>query len=447
MSQILSIPLSLSVVVSAATGATVEVEETVCTSGNPNNGAGALWCYGAPLIARIGERVFVSAMEVGEGMPPLCNTRPRIFMRDENEWHVVWRPDDFLEREPCPIVCFQNDVMLSVNPLINITESRRGVCNPHLLKFSVSNLKRPPKTTPLPPFLRGNTIQPKWVDKTTFTEHSYRGIAADSVRGEILLLNIDAKTGEQCWSFYDANGDWVKYGRIRFPIRSCYPQVELRNRAAHVLAIGDIVEPKEEWRHYKHEKTKRDWDYVFRRLFYTWTPDAEKADFASPIEVEDVDATGGHISNLDLWVDANGDAHLLYIKQPVAPILRDRYFPNLRITRSLEYCIISNGKVVKQDTLLISGEDITGDMATYARFHATPDGKLFAVYACSPSGMKIMQISPQCAKPINLELQEPFHTFFTASERSGSKRSDIIDIFGIASEPGKLRYARIRLSS
>lgn len=436
MSQFLSIPLTLSVVVSATTiNAIVEVEETVCTTGNPNNGAGALWCYGAPLVTRIDEHMFVSAMEVGEGIPPLCNTRPRIFMRDKDEWHLVWHADDFREREPCPIVCFQNGtIMLSVNPLIDVTESRRGACNPHLLKFS-ANLKA------IPP----QAIQPKWVDDTTFTEHSYRGIAADGARGEILLLNIDAKTGDQCWSFYDINGDWVNCGQIRFPIRSCYPQVELRNRVGHVLAIGDIVEPVEEWRRYKHEQTKRDWDYVFRRLFYAWTPNAATTDFAPSIEVEDVDATGGHVSNLDLWIDANGDAHLLYIKQPVVPILRKRYFPDLRLTRSLEHCIISNGEVVKRNTLLIGGEDITGDTPTYARLHATPDGKLFAIYACSPSAMKIMQISPKCSEPIELKLQEVFHTFFTASERSGSKPSDIIDIFGIASEPGKLRYAQVRL--
>jgi len=423
-------------VISAATiKVTVEVEETVCTVGNPNNGAGALWCYGAPLIARISERVFVSAMEVGEDIQPLCNTRPRIFMRYEDKWRLVWRPDEFLEREPCPIVCFQNDqFILSVNPLIDATESRRGACNPHLLKFSVSNLDEPPQK-----------LQPKWVDDTTFTEHSYRGIAADGARGEILLLNIDAKTGEQCWSFCDASGNWVNCGRIRFPIRACYPQVELRNRAAHVLAIGDIVEPIEEWRRYKHEKTKRDWDYVFRRLFYTWTPDAATTDFAAPIEVENVDTTGGHISNLDLWVDANGDAHLLYIKQPVAPLLREGFFPNLRLTKSLEYCIIKRGEVVSRNTLLISGENISGDTPNYARLHATPDGRLFAIYACSPSGMKIMPISPQIAEPIKLELQKPFHTFFTASERSGSNRSNVIDILGIASEPGKLRYARVRL--
>ena len=41
----------------------------------------------------------------------------------------------------------------------------------------------------------------------------------------------------------------------RLPIRACYPQVALRDRAAHVLAIGDIVEPNEAWRAHKKEAT------------------------------------------------------------------------------------------------------------------------------------------------------------------------------------------------
>ncbi len=415
--------------------ATVEVEETVCTSGSPNNGAGALWCYGAPLVARIGERVFVSAMEVGEGIPPLCNTRPRIFMRDDDGWRVVWHPDDFREREPCPVVCFQDGTLiLSVNPLIDVTESRRGACNPHLLQFSAYNFDAPPKPT-----------QPKWMENTRFTEHSYRGIAADGARCEILLFNIDAPTGDQCWSVFDADGNYRNGGRIQFPIRACYPQVELHNRAGHILAIGDIVEPNEDWRTYKYEKTQRQWDYVFRRLFYTWTPDATTTDFAPPIEVEDVDAAGGHISNLDLWVDADGNAHLLYIKQPTVPLLRERYFPEIRLTRTLEHCVIKSGEVVSRSKLLVGGEDIAGDAPIYARMCATPDGKLFAVCTCNPPAVKVMQISPQLAKPINLELHRPFRTFFTATERGGSKPSDIIDLFGITDEPYTLRYARVKL--
>ena len=56
-------------------GVTTEVEEVVATCGAPNNGAGPFWCSGAPMLVRVGEEVFASAMEVGEGVPPLSNTR------------------------------------------------------------------------------------------------------------------------------------------------------------------------------------------------------------------------------------------------------------------------------------------------------------------------------------------------------------------------------------
>lgn len=48
----------------------VEVEEDITTCLPPNNGAGPFWCYGSPLIVRIGDDVFVSAMETGENVPP-----------------------------------------------------------------------------------------------------------------------------------------------------------------------------------------------------------------------------------------------------------------------------------------------------------------------------------------------------------------------------------------
>jgi len=414
---------------------TVEVEESVCHTGNPNNGAGAFWCYGAPLIVRIGERVFVSALEVGEGVVPLCNTRPRVMMRGENGWQVVWHPEEFREREPCPLVGFHDGTLaLSVNPLINATGARQGACRPHLRLFPAGDLKSPPQE-----------VQPQWGEGNTFTEHSYRGIACDGARGEVLLLNIDAHTSEQCWGLRDARGTWLRMGKIRFPIRACYPQVALRHRAAHVLAIGDIVEPIEEWRQYKREKTQREWDYVFRRLFYTYTPDASTTDFVPPMEIDTVDATGGHILNLDLWLDANGDAHVLYLKQPVVPLIREKFFPQMRLTKSLEHAVIRKGQVVSRQTLLSSGEGITGDAPTYARFHATPDGRLFVIYTCDPSAMKLMPLLPQRAQPVTLPVSDPLRTFFTATERGGSKPSNVLDLLGVGRDAATLRYVRVRL--
>ncbi len=426
-------------------GPLVEVEEVVCTYAPPGNGAGPLWCYGAPLLVRWGNNVFVSAMETGKDVPKLCNTRWQLFGRNQNGWRLLYTPDAFREREPCPLVAFSDGrLFLSTNPSLTPPGTYYGRCDPHLVEFSASNPQLPPRTLPA-----------HWEGEASFTDHSYRGIASDAVRAEILLLNIHSRTGEQWWAFLEGNGKWSKQGRIRFPIRACYAQVALRDRAAHVLAIGDIVEPNAEWRAYKREKTGREWDYVFRRLFYTWSPDVSRTEFAKPLELDNLDSTAGYIRNLDLWLDSKGAAHVLYLKMPVqSALLRDKFFPEKKITTSLEYAVLRRGEVVRRSTLVKGGEGASGEIPGNARFHATDDGRLFVIYYCGGRDAKgktlsenrILQILPRRgAKPITLPLKHPFTTFFTAAERGGSRPSNVIDLFGSGHQPRTLRYARIQL--
>ncbi|KPL09137.1 hypothetical protein AMJ85_07125, partial [candidate division BRC1 bacterium SM23_51] len=385
--------------------AVVEAEEAVTTCASPNNGAGPLWCYGAPLLVRQGDEVFASIMETGEGVPPLCNTRWRLFRRSGDGWKLLHHAQAFREREPCPLVAFADGrLFLSTNPSTQPRGTKYGACDPHLLRFSASDPDR-----------EGEPLRPTWADGATFTDHSYRGIAADAARGELLALNIDARTGNYFWGFRNDSGQWSRQGRIAFSIRACYPQVALKDRAAHVLAIGDIVEPNEQWRQYKYEKTKRNWDYVFRRLFYTWTPDIARADFAGPLELDTVEATAGHISNLDLWIDRRGSAHLLYLKRSVASaLLRDRFFPDEPIVTSLEYAVVSKGQVVSRRTLLNGGEGAGSEIPGFARFHATDDGRLFVVFLCHGttaegkplSENRILQILPhrEGLRPVTIDL-------------------------------------------
>jgi len=423
----------------------VEVEEVVCTFVPPGNGAGPLWCYGAPLIVRLQDSVFVSAMETGEGVPKLCNTRWQLFERDQRGWQLAQKADAFREREPCPLVGFSNGrLFLSVNPSLSPPGTHYGPCDPHILEFSAERLKQFP-----------GQLRPVWEGETRFTDHSYRGIASDAAQGEILLLNIHSQTGEQFWSFLDKNGKWSGQGKIRFPIRSCYPQVALSDRAAHVLAISDIVEPNEEWRAYKKEKTGRSWDYVFRRLFYTWSPNIAQTDFAEPLELENVDSTAGYIRNLDLWLGPRESAHVLYLKMPVqSALLRDKFFPEMKITTSLEYAILRKGNVVRRATLVKGGEGAANEIPGNARFHATKDGRLYVIYYCGGrdkngkpvSENRILQALPNTgAKPVTIPLKYPFTTFFTATERGGSSPSNTVDLFGTGHQRNTLRYARIRL--
>ena len=425
--------------------AVVEVEEVVCSYVPPDNGAGPLWCYGAPLLVRWKGDVFVSATETGKDVPKLCNTRWQLFGRGQGGWQLVHKPDSFREREPCPLVVFSDGrLFLSINASLTPPGTQYGACDPHLMECSANNLQGDPRP-----------VRPPWQKDSRFTDHSYRGIAADGARGEILLLNIHSRTGEQWWAFLDEGGKWSKQGQIRFPIRACYPQVALREGAAHVLAIGDIVEPNEEWRKYKRQKTGREWDYVFRRLFYTWTPTIAETDFAEPLELENLDATAGYIRNLDLWVDSRGGAHILYLKKPVqSALLRDAFFPEEKMTTSLEYAVLRRGQVVRRSTLVKGGEGASTEVPGNARFHATEDGELFVVYYCGGtdragqrvSENRILHVLPEGgAKAIRIPLDHPFTTFFTASERGGSPPSKIIDLFGSGHEPRTLRYARIRL--
>ncbi|MEW6238624.1 MAG: hypothetical protein AB1656_24840 [Candidatus Omnitrophota bacterium] len=421
-----------------------EVEEDVTEFESPNNGAGPLWCYGSPLIARDGGRIYVNASETGKDVPPLCNTRWRILERTKDQWKIFAQAEQFREREPCPLVLLSNRMLyLSINPSTQPPGTQYGPCEPNLLRFSLDDPQKAPEA-----------VQPDWAEGTEFTDHSYRGVAADGDANEILLFNIHAKTGEQYWSLCNAGEEWIAKGKIAFPIRSCYPQTALSHRAGHIMAVGDIVEPTPEWRAYKKEKTGRDWDYVFRRLFYAWSPDLTHSDFHEPIEIENVDATAGHIRNLDLWIGKDGSAYLLYAINPVQnALMRDRYFPDRKLETILQCAIVREGAVVKKFAIAHGGEGLEEPEPHYARFYSAPDGALYVVMYVqgkdkegkSIAENRIQRIWPEMGEAKPIPLKEPFTTFFTVTERGGSKPSNWIDLYGTGGRPNVLRYARVRL--
>jgi hypothetical protein len=424
---------------------TVEVEEIVTRYTPANNGAGPMWCYGSTVIVRQGDEVFLSVIETGEGVPLLCNTRWQLWHRSANGWKLVQAEKEYRQREPCPIGMFhEGPVFLSVNPSTEPAGTKYGPCMPLVLEFDPANPAAPAKKH-----------QPAWADGTYFTDHSYRGFAADGENGELLLLNINAKTSEQFVSYRDSNGQWHEKGTITFPIRSCYPQVALHDGSAHVMAIGDIVEPVAEWRKLKYEKLKRDWDYVFRRLFYTYTDNIRSTGFCAPTEIDTVEKTGGHISNLDLYIDETGAAHLLYTKQPHQyEFIRDKYFLGEAMTAYMEYVIVKEGKVLSRQTLAERPCGPTGFEPSFGRFHISSAGELYVIAAGTSVengqrtyGNFLGRITNSKNKPKfeRIELKHPFGNFFTNTPRGGSKPSNIIDIFGIADDGPNLRYARIRI--
>jgi len=422
----------------------VEAEEVVYDYDPADNGAGPLWCYGSTCLARQGEQVFVSGLETIPGAKPLNNCRWVLFRRGKEGWESLQKDAVDRQREPCPLGIFPDGrLLLSVNPTRTAPDTYNGTSEPHLLQFAVDRPQAP-----------AEALRPVWEGRPAFTEHSYRGLGVDAANREIVLLN-NVGYEEQHWTFRDRGGKWSRHGILHYPIRGCYPEVALRNRACHILAVGDVVEPVEEWRKWKHEQSGREWDYVFRRLFYVSTPDIVASPLHAPVEIDNVDATGGHLANYDVWIDREGAAHLLYRKTSVASAgLRDRFLPGVPIVTSLEHCIVRDNKVIVRDTLTIGGEGKGGEIPGWARLHATEDGRLFVFYHCrgtdaagkSINENRLMEILPggKHSPPVTVATKHPLN-FMTATERGGSAPSHILDVLGSCDGRKGICYARIRL--
>ncbi len=422
----------------AAPTITVVTEEPVYTLVSPGNGAGPLWCYGCTQVVRQGDEVVISQMETGEDVPLLCNTRWKLLTRKDGAWETFAEAEGYRQREPCPIgVTKDAGFFLYVNDSLTPPGTHYKECEPHLLNFASTAQGSMPKK-----------LSPKWDEEQPYyTDHSYRGFGVDGPNNELLMLNIDAKTSIQHWCHLDQSGKTLANGSITFPIRSAYLQAALSNRAAHVLAISDIVEPVDEWREYKFAETERKWDYVFRILYYTWTPNTQSQPFAEPIEIANVDKTGGYISNQDLWIAPDGSAYLLYREQEVqSALMRDKFFPEGSLLPTLHVTVVKDGKIVDRQ-VLVEGNDTQSP--GNARFHATPDGKLYALayVGGAEAGMKLIQVYPRVDEPVLMPvpLEKPFSAFCLANTRAGCAPSNTIDIFGYAGGGGVLSYAELTL--
>ena len=451
----------------------IVAEEIVGTYTNPHNGAGPLWCYGSPTIVRDGMRVFASLPETGKDVKPLCNTRWQLFRRpDGGSWERLQSNTKFNEREPCPLLRLpRGRIVLSTNPTVSLThEGPDGIrayeCEPRLLQFSAVR-----------PDAACAVLEPQWDRPYHFTEHSYRGCAADWRTGEMLLLHqtLDDELSRyahspvysQAWAYMDGDGVWCARGLLRFPVRGCYPQVAVVGGAAYVMAVSDIMEPVPEWRAHKKEVTGKQWDYDFRQLFFTYTPDIMRVPFSPALTIASRDETAGVLRNSDMWIDPDGDAHIIYSDRTVwHKFMRDKFFPELPITMALRYCRIRGGAVVERRTLVECEEDpatigkpgatafgqgclVPGDSA----LHVTPDDTLFVLYHVTGHGASeaatgnyLMQLHPHTnEEPVKLDLQYPLTSFFTASTRMGSEPCDVVDMFGAGPEPDTIRYAQIEL--
>ena len=432
----------------------IETEEDLYTHTPANNGAGPQWCYGSTCIGRVDQQIFVSGLETIPQAKPLNNVRWVLYQKGPGGWKVAQQDKTGRTREPSPLAVFPDGhLFLSVNPTLTEPDTYSGPAQPQLLEFPAS-----------PCTGRFNTLLPAWEDQPAFTEHSYRSLATDGSRNELILFNI---LGHEAlhWSFLDRTRTWSARGRLCFPmgedyeepepIRICYPEVALVNRAVHLLGISDIVEPVKAWRQFKQELTGKGWDYDFRRLFYTWTPDVTAAPFAPWVEIASREKTCGWINNLDLNVSPQGWVDLLWLEKSLDVRLRERFFPGESLTITLNYGRVKDGQVCSCLTLLEWAEGTTGEVPVWGRFHRTGDGRLFVFYACRTEkdrGEKnlenrLIEILPEaaCGKEATVGLTEPLGSFMTATPRAGNLASELLDLYGHGPDSLRLRYACLRI--
>ncbi len=448
----------------------VEIEEEVYSCPDPPYGTEPLWAFGSAGIVRVGGEVFASGIEVlAEVRPYNNNGRWLLFQRRTHGWDIVARGTG-RTREPCPLAAFpEGTLFLSDNPALTGPDEASGHTRPEIVVFSASDARTPQAV-----------LAPQWQAKPVFTQWSYRSLATDAENKELILIHLahkapGAKEVHKTWSFRDRSGNWSAQGDLTWPwgaeyptpqpIRVCYPTVALKNRKVYFCGVSDISEPYPEWREHKKQITGLDWDYDFRRLFFTWSDDITTGKFHEWVEISSRDKTCGWINPCDLWVATDGAVHLLWREKAIDERLRDKFFPGEKQNIALMYAIVRDGKVVLKRPIISSEEEASPEVPGFGRFHITEDGRLFVFYSmCIPGPWplgcgeatenRLVEILPDGGQAQSrvVPLQRPFAKFFTATWRAGSTPSNLLDIYGTpdiyGTRPGagtRMQYARIRI--
>lgn len=443
----------------------VEIEEDVYSYEPADNGAAPMWCFGSTCLVRVGDDVFASGLETLKQFKPLNNCRWMLFKRMPNGWELQQADTVHRTREPCPIAGYPDGrLFVSANPgLVSGPDASGGSpARPEILQFAASN-----------PQASYETLLPEWQGEPAFREHSYRTFAADGPNRELILFhNIGCTHAE--WAFRDKGGNWAAQGQLEWPARKdppevspykserarCnYPNVVLKNRAVHFCGAAAF----DVWArvHSVDDKDKmgRQWGNRWRRLYYTWTPDITKESFREWVEIASTHDTGGWLFAGDMWVGPDGTVNIVWYEGPINRRLRDNHFPDIRVKWAYKFAQVRDGKVVRRGTLLEGGDGLCSEILGATgnpRVQITPNNRTFLFYYVGgrdSAGKRVcenrlmeLRSDGTTGKPIRVPLERPFASCFTATQRGGSPRSNMLDVLGPrAGIKNTIGYARIRL--
>jgi len=444
-----------SLALSSVLNVRVESEEEVYKYLPADNGAGPMWCHGSSSIVRTSEKVYASGLETVPEWLPLNNCRWMLFERSDNGWKKKLVDNDGRTREPSSMAVYHDGrYFLSANPTLAMPDKRYGPARPEILQFKNKNDET-----------KYERLLPVWDGNPPFTEHSYRSLAADGASGELVLFQNIGDTHAE-WSFLDSKGKWSAQGKLAWPwganyevpqpIRVCYPNVMMKNRAVYFCGVSDILEPKKVWRDYKREITGKEWDYDLRRLFFTWSEDITSGKFHPWVEIASREETCGWILPSDLWVAPDGSVHLLWTERVLDERMRKKFFPGVKQSYALNYAIVRDGKVEVRRTLALAEEGGSNAIPAEARFHVAPGNRLFVVYFIkgnNAAGQLVAEnylleltLGGVPGTPVKLPLKQPFSSFFTATVRAGSTPSPILDLLGTLNGVNDvIHYAKVLL--
>ena len=211
------------------------------------------------------------------------------------------------------------------------------------------------------------------------------------------------------------------------------------------------------WLAFKKQLTDQEWDYDFRRLFYTWSPDITRSPFKPWVEIASRERTCGWINPGDLWVDPNGRVHILWTERAIDERLRERFFPGEKQSHSLNYAVVQDGEVISRRTLLVAEEGKANERPGRGRFHITPGNRLFVFFYVSGSDTsgrpisenRLLEILPggSVGESVRVPLENPFVDFMTATVRAGSSPSKTLDLLGVRQGSATtISFARIRVN-
>lgn len=417
----LHIPFSSSVI----------TEERFIDFENPANGVTPLWNRGASVIARQGEGIFISMIKTYSEFEKPNNVKCELYERTFLGWKLIFQVEE-PTREPCPITTSGESLYLSTNQSLE----KNSLPEIMILKNSYRTI-----------------LQPEWQDGHHFTAWSYRGIGMDPDYLELFLLNISDEG--YYWSFLDNNGQWSRNGLMAFPknayednpLRLSYPNVILRNRLAYIMTVSDVMESNNQYLNYMINDGI-DFYYVFRNLYYAWTPDIARQDPSTWKLLASAEPYG-YIENQDIWVAEDGSAHFIWIEKNVDDRLLS-HLPGELDTQTLWHAVIRNGVVISRTPLM--EYDTRGIRPVRARFHSLPNGRLFIFLALeevngdTTNHLMELYSDETLSTPNKIYLNSPLNVFQIASQQNGSTPSPYLDIIGLPEWGGTtLNYVRIKI--